>query len=269
MNRERLEHELLSLGRIAIAVSGGVDSLTLAVFAHRLSQRLSSGATGGGSQIRELDVQFFHASSAAVPREAGERVARVADEHGFDVVTVDAGEFGDAAYTDNPVDRCYFCKSHLFDAGAFSFKERVICTGANLDDVDDYRPGRKAAAERGVKEPFIAAGFSKDDVRALARDLGLDDVARLPASPCLSSRVETGMRIDAPLLRVVDDVERAVRALGHDTVRCRVRPSGFVIEHDGRVDEAAVRARVAHLVGSRALAFAPYRRGSAFLRVVT
>lgn len=252
----RLRQALLAHKRVAIAVSGGIDSLTLAVFAQRLA---NEGL---------LDVVCFHATSAAVPGDAGERIDAVARAHGFDVVSVDAGELDDAAYTDNPVDRCYFCKSHLFDAGAFAFNDRVICTGANLDDVDDYRPGRKAAAERGVFEPFIAAGFSKDEVRALARTLGLGDLADLPASPCLSSRVETGIRIDAALLRRVDDVERAVRALGHATVRCRVRPTGLVIEHDGAIDEAAVRAVLASQLAGHPLHFAPYRRGSAFLRVV-
>ncbi len=254
--RERLRSVLVEMKRFAVAVSGGVDSVTLAALAHALKDE------------GLVDVTLFHAASAAVPREASERVRALFK----DVVVVDAGEVDDDAYANNPVDRCYFCKSHLFDAvGAFGF-DGLICTGANLDDVDDYRPGRKAAAERGVREPFVDAGFSKDDVRALARALGLGAVADLPASPCLSSRVETGIRIDGPLLRLVDDVERAVRALGHQTVRCRVRPQGFVIEHDPegwRVgDEAAVRACVQPLLGDRALTFAPYRRGSAFLRVL-
>lgn len=252
---DALRRSLLGLRRFAVAVSGGVDSLTLGAFAVELERQ------------GLVDVTLFHAASAAVPRDAQDRVTAVFAARGKDVVVVDAGELADEAYANNPADRCYFCKSHLFDAVSFRF-DGAVCTGANLDDVDDYRPGRKAAAERGVKEPFVDAGFAKADVRALARVLALDDVADLPASPCLSSRVETGIRIDAPLLRLVDDVERAVRALGHDTVRCRVRAQGLVIEHDGAVDEDRVRERIKSLVGERPLAFAPYRRGSAFLRVV-
>ncbi len=250
---------------LGIAVSGGVDSLTLAAFAWALRPA--------------LDVTLFHATSAAVPQDAADRVARLAAERGWHLVVVDAGELDDARYTSNPENRCYFCKSHLFDAIAARFAG-PIATGANLDDVDDIRPGRVAAAERAVREPFIATGFSKADVRVLARSLGLDDVAELPASPCLSSRVETGIAIDKALLRLVDDVERAVRAMpsvsastggtagaGND-LRCRVRHSGLVIEHAGDIDKDAVRARLAPLLDGRPLGFAPYRRGSAFLRVV-
>jgi uncharacterized protein len=127
-----------------------------------------------------------------------------------------------------------------------------------------------------VREPFIEAGFSKADVRALARALGLPAVAELPASPCLSSRVQTGVRIDAPLLRIIDDVERALRPLAPSTLRFRVRARDVVIEHDG-LDEAHARSVVVPLLASaRAVlgervdevVFAPYRRGSAFLRVV-
>jgi uncharacterized protein len=251
-----LREGLLSLRRVGIAVSGGVDSLTLAAFAWSL-RPVTMGA---------LDVTLFHASSAAVPREARERVQSIASERGWDVVVVDAGELADSRYAQNPVNRCYFCKSHLFDAIRSVF-DGVICTGANLDDV---RPGRAAAAERRVQEPFVTAGLSKTRVRALARELGLDDVAVLPASPCLSSRVETGIAIDAPLLRLVDDVERAVRrASPLAVVRCRVRPRGLVIEHEGVVDEDAVLALLQPLVGERAVSFAPYRQGSAFLRVVS
>ncbi|MDP2341449.1 MAG: adenine nucleotide alpha hydrolase [Deltaproteobacteria bacterium] len=249
-----LRELLLGLGRVGIAVSGGVDSLTLAAFAWSLRAA--------------LDVTLFHASSAAVPFEASARTRALAAERGWELVVVDAGELADPRYAANPVNRCYFCKSHLFDAVAAVFSG-AICTGANLDDLDDVRPGRLAAAERRVHEPFVAAGLSKGAVRALARSLGLNDVAELPASPCLSSRVETGIAIDASLLRLVDDVERAVRVLGIAVVRCRVRASGLVIEHEGHVDEDAVVGLVSPLVGGRAISFAPYRQGSAFLRVIS
>lgn len=261
--RARLEGILRGYRRVGVAVSGGVDSVTLAALAWGLRD-------AGG-----LDVTLFHATSAAVPGAARAVLDEVAAARGWDVVVLDAGEVEDPAYANNPVDRCYFCKSHLFDAVRTRF-DGVICTGANLDDVDDHRPGRRAAAERGVREPFIEAGFSKADVRALARALGLPVVAELPASPCLSSRVQTGVRIDAPLLRVIDDVERALRPLASSTLRCRVRARDVVIEHDG-LDEAGARAVLAPLLSSaRAvlgdrvdeLVFAPYRRGSAFLRVV-
>ena len=256
-----LRAHLLSLGRVGIAVSGGVDSLTLAAFAWSLRAGGSDGADGAPG----LDVTLFHASSAAVPKDAARRVQDLAAARGWRLVVVDAGEVDDPRYAQNPVNRCYFCKSHLFDAVAAGF-DGPICTGANLDDVSDVRPGRIAAAERAVHEPFVAAGLTKSDVRALARELGLNDVAELPASPCLSSRVETGIAIDAALLRLVDDVEGALRGLGLSVVRCRVRARGIVIEHEGAVDEAAILLRVLPLVAGRSVSFAPYRQGSAFLR---
>jgi uncharacterized protein len=261
--RSSLLQTLCRERRLGIAVSGGVDSVTLAVFAWGL--RASHG----------LDVTLFHATSAAVPRKARNTLAGLAEERGLEVVVVDAGELDDPAYARNPVDRCYFCKSHLFDAIRARF-DGVICTGANLDDLDDHRPGRRAAAERGVREPFVDAGFTKDDVRALARALGLPDIAEMPASPCLSSRVETGVPIDADLLFVIDAVEGALRPLSSSNLRCRVRARDVVIEHDG-LDEAAARViampllvKARDVLGDRVddLVFARYRRGSAFLRVI-
>jgi uncharacterized protein len=263
VRRALLESIVGGYGRLGVAVSGGVDSVTLAALAWQLRDE------------RGLDVTLFHATSAAVPRAAREVLDEVAAARGWDVVVLDAGEVDDPAYANNPVDRCYFCKSHLFDAVRARF-DGVVCTGANLDDVDDHRPGRRAAAERGVREPFIEAGFTKDDVRALARALGLPAIAALPASPCLSSRVQTGVPIDAPLLQIVDALERTLRPLAASTLRCRVRPADIVIEHDG-LDEAAARAALAPLLPSAravlgdrvdGVVFAPYRRGSAFLRVI-
>ncbi len=244
--------------RVVVAVSGGVDSLTLAHFAYGLRD--------------ELDVVFAHATGAAVPKAAGERVR----DSALPVHLLDAGELRSPLYTQNPVDRCYYCKSHLFDALAAAFPGAVICTGQNLDDISDYRPGREAARERNVCEPFIEAGFDKERVRALARSMGLDATAELPASPCLSSRVETGRAIDAALLESIDVIEEAVRQGGAAVVRCRVRKDGLVIEHDVVVaqhavvlsydDVCALAAPVAALRGLDAsLTAAPYTRGSAFL----
>jgi uncharacterized protein len=259
--RERLGALLLGWQRVGIAVSGGVDSLTLAAFAWSLRPA--------------LDVTLFHATSAAVPEGSRTVLDDLARARGWDVVVLDAGEVDDPAYAANPADRCYFCKSHLFTAIRARW-DGLVCTGANLDDVDDHRPGRRAARERDVREPFIAAGFTKAHVRALADALGLPAVARMPASPCLSSRVETGVRIEASLLFTIDAVERALRPLSTGDLRCRVRADRVVVEHGG-LDEEAARAVVTPVLqgargvlGSRVdhLSFAPYARGSAFLRVL-
>lgn len=259
--RARLRDTLLDCGESVLAVSGGVDSLTLAAFAH---------ATPGAR------VTAVHAVSPAVPAAATERVKAFASERGMDLVILDAGEFSDEAYRQNPANRCYFCKSHLYDGIRARFQATVL-SGANLDDLDDYRPGLIAARERSVRHPLVESGFTKARVRELARDLGLGDIAELPAAPCLSSRVETGIRIEAPALALVDALESELRAaLLPETVRCRVRRSGVVIEMDEAAlarfaegDRAAweerigVRARAAGLAGD--VRFEAYRRGSAFL----
>jgi uncharacterized protein len=240
---------------IVVAVSGGVDSLTLAAFVHGVAVRAG------------LRARFVFAESPAVPKDASARVSAVAAACGFVVDVIDAGEFNDPRYRENPINRCYFCKSHLFDAvRAHVGDGPVVCTGANVDDLSDHRPGRVAARERGVCEPFVDAGFTKDHVRALARHLGLGEVAELPSSPCLSSRVETGIAIDAATLALVDAVEVAVRAAGvAGNVRCRVRGSGLVVEVDVGVDVDVVAAVARAAAGDRAVRVARYQRGSAFV----
>ncbi len=256
----RLASRLREHGRLAIAVSGGVDSLTLAAAAHR-----TPGVTA----------EMFHAVSPAVPAAATARVRRLAAREGWHLRLLDAGEMRDPRYVGNPVDRCYFCKGLLYRAIAGLSPWRPA-SGANLDDLDDYRPGLKAAAEHGVAHPFIEAGLDKAAVRAVARHLGLGAIAELPASPCLSSRVETGLPIDPALLAAIDRAETVLRAVvPAATVRCRVRARGIEVEVDRAVlarwsprDRDEIRRRVAAALGPAAAAgvsLAPYRRGSAFV----
>ena len=187
----RLGAVLDGCGTMAIAVSGGVDSMTLAAFAHRRSP---------------ASVTAIHAVSPAVPTAATQRVRDLAAAEGWTLIVTGAGEFEDARYRANPVNRCYFCKTNLYDRIKGLTPHR-IASGANLDDLGDYRPGLLAAAEHDVVHPYIEAGMGKSAVRALARKLGLGDIAELPAQPCLSSRVETGIAIDAQDLAFVETVE--------------------------------------------------------------
>jgi len=156
-----------------------------------------------------------------------------------------------------------------------------VVNGTNLDDLGDYRPGLEAAKTHGVRHPFVEARIDKAMVRALAADLGLGRIAELPSAPCLSSRVETGIAIEAPVLRMIEEAEILLReTLSPRTVRCRVRRAGIVAELDPAALEAiddAMHADLSrslialaekHGVGPRPVAFAPYRTGSAFLRGV-
>ncbi|MEM7044319.1 MAG: adenine nucleotide alpha hydrolase, partial [Pseudomonadota bacterium] len=245
----------------AIAVSGGVDSMTLAFIAHR---RLGEQAS------------MFHAVSPAVPAAATARVEAYAGKEGWTLATLDAGEFADERYRANPANRCFFCKTNLYGALAAKTSDQLV-SGTNLDDLGDWRPGLKAADAEGVRHPFVEAGIDKATVRRLAAHFGLDDLADLPAAPCLSSRIETGLRIDADLLPKIDRVERLLRErLAPETVRCRLRKDGVVIELDQptlrALDATARRAlaeEIADIVGkpdAGGIAFESYRRGSAFLR---
>jgi uncharacterized protein len=260
-----LETQLSEIGDMAVAVSGGVDSMTLAAAAHRLARR--SGAR----------VEMLHASSPAVPPEATARVRALALEEGWRLTVIDAGEFNNARYRENPVNRCFFCKTQLYVTIRAHTTAQVV-SGANLDDLGEYRPGLDAAREHGVRHPYVEAGIGKACVRQIARTLGLGDIAELPASPCLSSRIETGIRIEAPTLDFVHAVEKLVAAaLGPrtvNTVRCRVRASGIVVELDdasferlSKPDMESIEAdiRRAAPTSKMPVNFARYRSGSAFL----
>jgi uncharacterized protein len=250
--------------RLAVAVSGGIDSLTLAAIAGR----------------HHAEVEMFHAISPAVPPEATVRVRELSAREGWTLREIDAGEFGKDAYMSNPVNRCYFCKQSLYASIGLiaDATSAQIVSGTNADDLGEYRPGLEAAREHGVRHPFAELGIRKREIRACARALGLGEIAELPSSPCLSSRIESGIPISAPVLASVHRAEQRVRAMLPlaASVRCRVRGSGIVVEIDDASLaslDALTRERV--LTGVAAVmrethantpvSLAPYRVGSAFL----
>lgn len=259
---ERLVDRLRSHGPMAIAVSGGVDSMTLAVIAHR----------------RIDDVEIFHAVSAAVPREATERVRDYARREGWLLREINAGELDDPSYVANPVDRCFHCKRNLYEA-VVAHTSLPIASGANTDDLDDYRPGLQAAREANVVHPFVEAGIAKTEIREMAVELNLNDLAELPASPCLSSRIETGIAVEAQWLTTIDAVEIALRSeIDAETIRCRLRADRVSVELDAEILAAFSSADIDRLTAAAArqwakvsvqlpIRFEPYQRGSAFLRV--
>jgi len=248
--------------RAAVAVSGGVDSLTLATLAGRIL----------GDRVR-----MYHAVSPAVPQDATDRVRGLASERGWELDVIDAGEFSRPDYVSNPVDRCFHCKTSLYSSIVPRAGGATVLSGTNLDDLGEYRPGLRAAQEHGVRHPFVEAAVDKSAVREIAQHLGLGEIAELPSAPCLSSRVETGIPIRADMLAGIHRAERLLaRALAPRTVRARVRASGIVVELDNdamarlaSLDRTELERDIARCFGAAAegaaIRFAPYRNGSAFL----
>ena len=196
-----------------VAFSGGVDSaLMLAVANQELGDR-AIGITARSESLAEREYDG-----------ALDFAAQIDARH----AVVETDELANPAYAANPENRCYYCKHELYDKLVAIARERhakFVIDGFNLDDEGDWRPGRKAAREFGVRSPLHEAGFRKDDVRALARKLDLE-VWDKPALACLSSRFPYGTPITLELLRRVDRAERAVLDAG---VRaCRVRHHGDV-----------------------------------------
>lgn len=250
----RLRTVLNDMGEIAIAVSGGVDSMTLAHVAH---------GTGKAA--------MFHAISPAVPPVATQRVQDHAARHGWELHVVGAGEFDDPDYLKNPVNRCYFCKTNLYGR-LRAATDATICSGTNTDDLGDFRPGLRAADEKSVRHPFVEAGIDKAGIRAIASTFELGDIADLPAQPCLASRVETGLPILADQLELIDAIEREVSdVIGPGDIRARMTRDGVRLEvPEAQLSNAesladALKTRIA-AQGHRFAGIAPYRRGSAFLR---
>ena len=214
---EQLETRIRSLESCIVAFSGGVDSsLVAALVARALGEHsLAVTAVSPALATGELD---------------GAR--HVADAIGIQHETITTAELEREAYRANDRDRCYHCKTELYDRLAALASRRgyaTVLSGANADDVGDWRPGLRAAAEHGVIHPLLEAGIGKDEVRRLARSLRVPS-AEKPASPCLASRIPYGTAVDPTVLAQIDRAELAVKALGHRVLRVRHHgPLGRVV----------------------------------------
>ena len=195
-------------GSALVAYSGGVDSALVMVVAH---QELSDRA------LACIGV------SPSYPTREMRSAINLAEQLGVPYRLIDTEEHLDPSYAANPVDRCYFCKTELHDrlqAVAKAEGWLAVLDGNNASDVGDFRPGMTAAREHNVRSPLLEAGISKDEVRALARQLDLP-VWDKPAMACLSSRVPHGTAITPALLRQIEAAEDCLVALGFEQFRVR------------------------------------------------
>jgi uncharacterized protein len=199
---DRLTTWFRSHGSVLVGFSGGVDSAYLACVA--------IAALGRDRVLAVIG------RSASYPAEQWERARSVAAEFDVPVLEVSTDELNDPRYAANPSNRCYFCKTELWDTLAPIARERgfaVVVDGTNADDSTDHRPGARAAVEYGVRSPLAEIGFTKDAIRRLSRQRGIQTWSQ-PASPCLSSRIPYGTAVTVERLRQIERAERALRGLG-------------------------------------------------------
>ena len=206
--QDRLLALLADFGSCAVAFSGGVDSAVVAKAAHVALGDRALAVTGTSASLSagELD------EAVTVARLIGIRHEILATE-----------EFAHPAYLANAPDRCYHCKTELYtqlDGLAERFGVAVVVNGANLDDRGDHRPGMIAASEHQVRSPLLECALSKQEVRQLAAHWGLP-VWDKPASPCLSSRIAYGEEVTPERVRMIDQAEQILRALGLRELRVR------------------------------------------------
>ena len=253
-----LVEDMRQRGRILVAFSGGVDSGLVA--------RLAHDALGPDSLAILADAE-------SLPRHELDEALAEAREIGIPLRILPMSELANESYVANPSNRCYFCRKELgrhLRPLATELGFDVIADGVNVSDLGDVRPGIQAMDEEGFWHPLVDHGFGKDDVRALAKHLGLSFHAK-PSNACLSSRIAYGEVITLEKLQRVDVAEQAVRALGFPVVRVRAHEGIARIEvppeEIPRITSAGVSEKVLDAVRAAGFVYVTvdlrgYRSGS-------
>ncbi|MGH2785468.1 MAG: ATP-dependent sacrificial sulfur transferase LarE [Actinomycetota bacterium] len=202
---DKLRDQLGVLDRAVVAYSGGADSAFLADVAHEVLGPRAEAIT---------------AVSPSLAPDEREAAKRVAADRGWRHREIFTNELERPDYVRNESDRCYHCKTELFEVLGDMFPDTPILVGTNVDDLGDHRPGAAAARERGIRAPLVDAGFLKEEIRFLSRGRGLPTWDK-PASACLASRIAYGVEVTAERLDRVGRAEAFLRSLGIRELRVR------------------------------------------------
>ena len=205
---DSLKRILSEMSGVVVAFSGGTDSTLLLKVAH--------------DELGEKAIAVT-ATSSSLPREELEYAAELASQLGVRHLIIESDELESPGFVANSPDRCYHCKQLRFDALIKLAQEKgfsYVVDGTNFDDQGDHRPGMRAARELGVRSPLMEAGFTKADIRAISRELGLPTWNK-PSNACLASRVPYGTPITRERMQQVEQAERLLHSLGFTQVRVR------------------------------------------------